>query len=161
MNFIEKYIYKNINIFSYLKYKINADKDILNTYQTVDEGIENRLINYINKSKTIDDFIFNIKTKRYTYNKINRMFIHILTSFTKEDAKDIDVTYIRVLGFNTIGKTYLKEIKKDINIPLITSYKNINDNNLNIEYKVTCIYSILVNDDTLIKKELEKPIIIK
>lgn len=156
-----KYIYKNINIFSYLKYKINADKDILNTYQTVDEGIENRLINYINKSKTIDDFIFNIKTKRYTYNKINRMFIHILTSFTKEDAKDIDVTYIRVLGFNTKGKTYLKEIKKDINIPLITSYKNINDNNLNIEYKVTCIYSILVNDDTLIKKELEKPIIIK
>ncbi|MCI5734120.1 MAG: hypothetical protein MR297_02940, partial [Tenericutes bacterium] len=61
----------------------------------------------------------------------------------------------------TIGKTYLKEIKKDINIPLITSYKNINDNNLNIEYKVTCIYSILVNDATLIKKELEKPIIIK
>ena len=89
------------------------------------------------------------------------MFIHILTSFTKENAKDIDVTYIRVLGFNTIGKTYLKEIKKDINIPLITSYKNINDNNLNIEYKVTCIYSILVNDDTLIKKDLEKPIIIK
>ncbi|CDA23678.1 uPF0348 protein HMPREF9013_0603 [Mycoplasma sp. CAG:611] len=66
-----------------------------------------------------------------------------------------------MLGFNTIGKTYLKEIKKDINIPLITSYKNINDNNLNIEYKVTCIYSILVNDATLIKKELEKPIIIK
>ena len=82
--YLYKYIYKNINIFSYLKYKINADKDILNTYQTVDEGIENRLINYINKSKTIDDFIFNIKTKRYTYNKINRMFIHILTSFTKD-----------------------------------------------------------------------------
>ena len=37
----------------------------------------------------------------------------------------------------------------------------MNDKILNIEYKVTCIYSILVNDDTLIKKELEKPIIIE
>jgi len=156
-----KYIYKNIDIFKLLKYKINADKNILNTYQTVDEGIENRIINYINKSKTLEDFIFNIKTKRYTYNKLNRMFIHILTSFTKEDAKDIDITYIKVLGFNSKGKTYLKKIKKDINIPLITSYKNMNDKILNIEYKVTCIYSILVNDDTLIKKELEKPIIIE
>ncbi len=156
-----KYIYKNIDIFKFLKYKINADKNILNTYQTVDEGIENRIINYINKSKTLEDFIFNIKTKRYTYNKLNRMLIHILTSFTKEDAKDIDITYIKVLGFNSKGKTYLKKIKKDINIPLITSYKNMNDKILNIEYKVTCIYSILVNDDTLIKKELEKPIIIE
>ena len=116
---------------------------------------------YINDVDNFFDYINLIKTKRYTYNKLNRMFIHILTSFTKEDAKDIDITYIKVLGFNSKGKTYLKKIKKDINIPLITSYKNMNDKILNIEYKVTCIYSILVNDDTLIKKELEKPIIIE
>ena len=156
-----KLIYKDIDIFKYLKYKINSDKDILNTYQTVDEGIENRLIKYINSSNSLEDFICKIKTKRYTYNKINRMFIHILTSFTKEEAKNIDITYIRVLGFNKTGKLYLNKIKKDINIPIISNYKNINDYILNIEYKVTCIYSILVNDNNLIKKELEKPIIFK
>ena len=166
-NYVPEYVYDYLknpiftkNYFNLLKYKIMTE-NTLEEYQTVDEGIENRIINYINKSKTLEDFIFNIKTKRYTYNKLNRMLIHILTSFTKEDAKDIDITYIKVLGFNSKGKTYLKKIKKDINIPLITSYKNMNDNILNIEYKVTCIYSILVNDDTLIKKELEKPIIIE
>ena len=146
--------------FNLLKSKIITD-DNLNDYLDVDEGIEYRLKKNIITSNNIDEFIDKVKTKRYTYNKLNRMFIHILTSFTKEDAKDIDITYIKVLGFNSKGKTYLKKIKKDINIPLITSYKNMNDKILNIEYKVTCIYSILVNDDTLIKKELEKPIIIE
>ena len=41
----EKYLYKNLtleNYFPYLKYKIISEKD-LSIYQTVDEGIENRL----------------------------------------------------------------------------------------------------------------------
>ena len=154
-----KYIYKDIDIFNYLQYKINCDQQLLSTYQTVDEGIENRLLTYINKSNNFEELITNIKTKRYTFNKLNRMFIHILTSFTKEEAKNNNVSYIRVLGFNKNGKSYLNKLKKDISIPIITSYKNINDNMLNIEYRITCIYSILVNDQSLIKKELEKPII--
>ncbi len=156
---INKYIYKDIDIFKFLKYKINSDKEILSTYQTVDEGIENRIISYINKSNTIEELIKNIKTKRYTFNKINRMLIHILTSFTKEEAKNNNISYIRILGFNKNGKNYLNKIKKDIEIPLITSYKNTNNKILDIEYRITSIYSILVNDKDLIKKELEKPII--
>lgn len=156
---IDKHIYKNIDIFNLLKYKINSDINILNTYQTVDEGIENRIFEYINKSNYLDELINNIKTKRYTYNKLNRMFIHILTSFTKEEAKNNNISYIRVLGFNKKGQDYLKTIKKELTLPLITSYKNINNEILNIEYRITCIYSLLVNDKSLIKKELEKPII--
>ena len=56
------------------------------------------------------------------------------------------------------GKNYLNAIKKDISIPLITGYKNINNEMLNLEYRVTLIYSILVNDESLIEKELKGPI---
>ena len=158
---IEKYIYKNIDIFPYLKYKINSDINILNTYQTVDEGIENKLIKHINEVDNLDELIDKVKSKRFTYNKINRMFIHILTSFTKEEAKDIDIKYIRLLGFNQKGKEYLNKIKKDLNLNLITSYKNNNYKELAIEKRVTSIHSILTNDKTLNKKELEKPIYLK
>ena len=158
-NGIEKYLYKNIDIFKLLKYKISADINILDTYQTVDEGIENRIIKVLNVSNTLDELVSKIKTKRYTYNKINRMFIHILTSFTKKEAKDLELEYLRVLGFNNKGKTYLNTIKKKLQIPLITSYKYHNYKTLMIEKRVTSIYSIITNDSSLIKKELEKPII--
>ena len=87
------------------------------------------------------------------------MLIHILTSFTKEEAKRIKIDYIRVLGFNEKGKNYLNKIKKDITIPLITSYKNNNSEVLNIEYRVTNIYSLITKDNSLVEREKEKPII--
>ena len=87
------------------------------------------------------------------------MLIHILTSFTKEEAKRIKIDYIRVLGFNNNGKVYLNKIKKNVKVPLVTSYKNNNSEVLNIEYRVTNIYSLIVNDINLIEREKEKPII--
>lgn len=146
-------------LFKLLKYKIISDINILNTYQTVDEGIENKIKKVIDKSDNFEDLIKNIKSKRYTYNKIKRMLIHILASFTKEEAKRIKIDYIRVLGFNNSGKVYLNKIKKDVKVPLVTSYKNNNSEVLNIEYRVTNIYSLIVNDINLIEREKEKPII--
>lgn len=155
---VSKYVYKNIDYFDILKYKIISDSKYLNKFKTVDEGIENRILKYINKSKTLEELINNIKSKRYTYNKINRMFIHILTSFTKEEANNIDVSYIRVLGFNKNGKSYLNKQKKNMNIPLITGYKKY-DLCFDIEYRATLIYSMITHDNSLIDKELKGPII--
>ena len=92
--------------FNLLKYKIITDTN-LNKYLTVDEGIENRLKKVINECNTLDELILKVKTKRYTYNRINRMFIHILIGLTKEDkSKTLHNEYIRILGFNNIGKRY-------------------------------------------------------
>ena len=160
---IAKYVPKNairsyykVDYFNYLKYKILSDND-LSIYQTVDEGIENKLKSNIEESHTLSDLTLNIKSKRYTYNKINRMFIHILTSFTKEEAsKRKEIRYIRVLGFNKKGRDYLNKIKKEVEIPIYTNFNK----DLELELKVTKIYSQIVNDPTLIKKEI-KNIIIK
>ena len=147
------------NYLDILKYKVLSEDININKYQTVDEGIEGRIIDNITKSATYEELIQNIKTKRYTYNKISRMLLHILTSFTKEEASNIDIDYIRVLGFTTKGQEYLSKIKKNITIPIITGYKKNISKVLDIEYRVTKIYSLFTSS-SLIKKEYQiKPII--
>ncbi len=138
---------KNINYFDFLKYKIINEGSNISNYQTVDEGIENRVINYIDKCRDLDTLIDKVKTKRYTYNKISRMFIHILVSLTKEEALDQDLKYIRVLGFNTRGKEYLNSIKKNIKVPIITNIKKNNEDLLKIEIRTEKIYSLITNSD--------------
>lgn len=156
----EKYLYKNLcnnNYFTYLKYKI-LSTDNLSIYQTVDEGIENRIKKAIKISNTWEELINNIKTKRYTYNKINRMLIHILTSFTKEEAKNLKTDYLRLLGFSIKGQKYLNKIKKEISIPIITNYKKNISKLLDIEIRATSIYNLETKDNLLEEEYKHKPI---
>lgn len=168
---IKKYVprntykyYKDINIdydllFKLLKYKIISDND-LSKYQTVDEGIENRIIKSINECNSYGELIEKIKTKRYTYNRINRMLIHILMSYTKDDKKDNpNPSYIRILGMDMKGKKYLNSIKKDVNLPIITKF--INNEELNYELRITKIYSMITNKPNLVNEEYKNNVIIK
>ena len=148
--------------FALLKYQIINNIDCLDKFQTVDEGIENRIIKYINMVNSKEELILKVKSKRYTYNKINRMFTHILTNFTKEDAKNLEIEYLRVLGFNTRGKNYLNKIKKDIDIPIINKYIPNMYKSLDIEFRVSLIYSLILKDkgDDFLKREYRnKPVI--
>lgn len=155
---LKKKLFTQNDYLPYLKYKIDTTDD-LSIFQTVDEGIENRIKKFIHEVKTWDELVTKIKTKRYTYNKINRMLIHILCDFTKEKAKQfINITYIRVLGFNEIGKLYLNKIKKDINIPIITTFSKSDDEMLKFEMKTTCVYASILTEDKkneLIKQEYQ------
>ncbi|NLL44695.1 MAG: nucleotidyltransferase [Mollicutes bacterium] len=157
LHFIEDY-------FPYLKFKILTELNNLDKYQTVDEGIENRIKKAIIKANNLEELIQNIKTKRYTYNKIKRMLTHIMCNFTKEEAKKYQhVEYIRVLGFSEKGKKYLNKIKKDLEIPLITNYSKLNNDMLQLELRITSVYASILNEKdktNLIESEYKnKPLI--
>ncbi|MFV0250328.1 MAG: nucleotidyltransferase [Bacilli bacterium] len=140
------------NYFPLLKFKILTDLNNLAKYQTVDEGIENRIAKSIINCKSLDELILKIKTKRYTYNKLNRMFTHILCNFTKEESKKFNTPeYIRVLGFNKNGQNYLKYIKNGSKLPIITNYSTINSSMLDLEFRSTCVYSSILNEKDKIK----------
>lgn len=130
--------------FRLIKYKILTDKD-LSKYLTVDEGIENRLKKVAIESSSLEELIEKVKTKRYTYTKINRMLIHILIGLTKEDNFNSELSYIKVLGFNNEGKKYLNKIKKESKIPI-----TINRESLIYDYemKASYIYDLLTNQNT-------------
>lgn len=149
--------------FNLLKYKIYSSDD-LSKYLDVDEGIENRIINVIDDVTTYDELVEKVKTKRYTYNKINRMFCHILCGFTKELRDKLTTsTYIRVLGFNEKGQKYLNKIKKDTSIPIITKFIK-NDDILDFEMKVLKIYTSNLSNDKqkeYIDMEYKSKVIIK
>ena len=158
-----KDLHFNEDYFNLLKYKIISEIDNLDIYQTVDEGIESRIKKYIYESNSFEELVNNIKTKRYTYNKISRMLIHILCSFTKEEALLTKKSeYIRVLGFNDKGKAYLNKVKKTSDLPIITGYSNIDSKILDIEYRVSNIYYLTSkekNKTSLMNREKSSPII--
>lgn len=143
-------------LFTLLKYKIITE-DSLNKYLTVDEGLDNRLKKVINSVNSIEELIMKTKSKRYTYNRIRRMLIHILIGLTKQDKLEHQRNeYIRILGMSKNGQTYLNSIKKDINLPIVTKFNN----NIIRNYEIKCaqIYKILTNDDVLTFELSNKPI---
>lgn len=156
----EKYYYRVSmeSCFKYLKYKVESENDLSN-YLSVEEGIDKRIKKYINESNSWNELVNNIKTKRYTYNRVNRILLHILLNIKKENNNK--EPYIKILGFNKKGRVHLNNIKKKINLSIFTKYKSNKNEVLDIENTCTKIYSIIVNDNEIIKKEYEQKPIIK
>ena len=163
---VSKYVpietYKCLNMKNFdngyllLKYNISNNENRLYEYLTVDEGIENRILKYYKDCDNWCALVNLIKTRRYTYNKVNRMLMHILLNIKKID-NDKEI-YLRVLGFNDIGRNYLKQIKKDIDV--INTCKQGINKALDIEINATYIYSLVTGDNSLIEREYKnKPII--
>lgn len=145
--------------FKLLKYKIINDNN-LSDYLTVDEGIDNKLKSIINDCNSLDELIKKVKTKRYTYNRINRMFIHILIGLKRNDKYNtLKNEYIRILGFNKIGQQYIKKQKKKTNIPIVTSLKNIDSIIKDYEIKTYEIYNLISKENVLEFEKSNKPII--
>ncbi|MDO4996098.1 MAG: nucleotidyltransferase [Bacilli bacterium] len=142
--------YKNLHFiedyYSYLKYKILTDKD-LSIYQTVSEGIENLMKKEIINCNNYYELIEKLQSKRYTTNKIQRMLLHILVNFTKEEAKQMNnITYLRLLGFSNTGRDYLNSIKKELDIPIISKINRNKDKMLEYEIETTKIYALPYNN---------------
>ena len=164
--YVPSYSYKYLrdclfidDYFDYLKYKIICSND-LTIYWGIDENIENRIRKFVNSSNSLDDLLSKIKTKRYTYNRLKRILTFLLFSITKDDCSNLNLEYIRILGFDKNGKDLLNKIKKDINIPILTNY---DDKYLNKDLNINTIISLnkkIKDKKSFIEKEYkEKPII--
>ena len=140
-------------LFNLIKYNIIINND-LNNILDVNEGIDNLIKEKIYECNSIDNLIKSIKSKRYTYNKIHRMLIHILLNITKTNALE-DISYINVLGFDNKGKKYISFIKKDIRISL---KKDFNSIQYKTEKNASLIYDIITNSNTNLFESLNKPI---
>ena len=142
-----------------LKYKIITEKD-LSIYTSVEEGLDKLLKKEITRASSYDDLIKHIKSKRYTYNKLQRMLLHILCNFTKEEINSFnEITYIRILGLNNKGQKYLNNIKKDLDIPLISKIKKEKDPMLSFEIETSKIYALTLDEnkqEDLIKQEYQR-----
>lgn len=149
----------NINdelLFNIIKYKIINDGK-LNTYRFVDEGIDNKLKEEIINSDNLTELINNVKSKRFTHNKLTRMIISILLSVDK-NYKFNGIEYIKILGFNNKGRQHLNIIKKDNDMLIDRKIPNTYYGET-LEIEVSLIYDILTNNNTYSYEKLNKPII--
>lgn len=136
------------NYYKLLSSKIITSYD-LKEYLDVSEGLDYRLKKVIMNCNNLEELINNVKSKRYTYNRINRMFVHILLGIKKDYESN---NYLRVLGFNSIGKKYLSSLELDYN-----SYKNTKI--YEYELKSSYIYDLINNTKTYEYEKLNKPIV--
>nr|WP_307774629.1 nucleotidyltransferase [uncultured Cetobacterium sp.] len=116
------------DFYPYIRYKIISERENIEKIQDVEEGYSVKLYNSAMKHKKFDEFFEEIKTKRYTIGRVQRILIHILLNITKKVTQEVkkEIPYIQVLGFTENGRKYIKELKKkDEEIKILTSLKNI------------------------------------
>lgn len=163
--YLQEDLFFTEDYFKFLKYKILTEKN-LEIYQSVDEGLDQKLKKTIVGAVSFDDLVLKLKSKRYTYNRINRMLIHILCSFTKEERKTmLEPEYIRILGFTTKGRDYLNKVKKNCPLPIISKFSKEQSKILDLELRATSVYASILDEKKkieLIEKEYQfRPIIYK
>ena len=161
----------NINIYNFSKeimYKLRSMdiKDIANLPE-VSEGLEYLIKESSDNTNNIFELIDNIKSKRYTQNRIQRILLYALLNINKSDmeiSKKVK-PYVRVLGFSENGQKLLSEISRQINV--ITSVKNFEKNNKNTKLKrmleidkyATDIYTLGYSNNSISKLDYTNGII--
>ena len=112
------------NYFPLLKYQLTVQsEDSLREIYEMTEGLENRLKKYIAESNSFSELMELVKTKRYTWTRLQRLFTYVLLGLTKADVKKalVEKPAIRILGFNEAGRAYLSEQKHSLDVPLISN----------------------------------------
>lgn len=99
-----------------------CSKEHLKSIIDIREGLENRIYKLCQETGTLTEFLTQLKTKRFTYTRLQRMMIHLLLDYTKTKEKCIyhGPPYLRVLGFTDNGRKLLKEMQKKATLPFIT-----------------------------------------
>ena len=145
--------------FDILKYKLlTTSSEELTTIHLVNEGIENLFKKQIIESKSMEEFINKCVSKRYTFARIKRTIIHILLNTKKDFAKEVlskDITYIRILGTNKKGQEYLNDIRKEVEVPILSKFRGNAYPVLQFEKQANLVYNITKDQDT-INSEYEK-----
>lgn len=112
------------NCESAVLYKLRTmSADDFRNIEDVKEGLENRIINAVKTSSSIDEIYEKIKTKRYTMARIRRIIIRAFLSITKDTESE--PLYLHILGFSAAGEAKLAQMKKNAVLPIISKYSDI------------------------------------
>ena len=154
---IKKYL--PLNTYNYLKdFGFNTQEDLwkvlkyeilrlsingLKNIYEVDEGLEKRLYEKCLIANSYEDYIFKVKTKRYTLSRIKRICINIILNITKEKYDKLSlVEYARILKIKSDTTSLLSIISKNSTIPIITKVTNSNLETLDSRVKESVLLDI-------------------
>lgn len=106
-----------------LKYQLilQSEEQLKEIYQ-MNEGIEYRLKQKVSEAESFEHFVELVKTKRYPWVRLQRLFTYVLLQFKKADMQEAlkKPKAIRVLGFTGKGQQHLSKLKKEVSLPIIS-----------------------------------------
>lgn len=145
-------VYPNWNLlFPFLKYKIESASlaELQQIYQ-MSEGLEYKLKAEIHEARDFTEFLRHIKSKRYTYSRLRRLCLYTLLGVTNEDIANsqADVSSV-LLGYSKRGRNYLKKIRKDVELPIISKvdHKNSQIGSLALDVRVDRLFEQIIGRD--------------
>lgn len=151
------------NYWPYLRYRLlqSSPNELRKIYE-VEEGLENRAISSALEAESFQDFMTRMKTKRYTWTRLQRMCTHILTNTTENEMSErMDkASYIRLLGMNEKGRHYLNKWKGHFPVPLISKLSAYKGNDVLLDIRASRIYSLGASSkmrQLLLEKEYNQP----
>ncbi len=104
---------------------ISSSLEELREIHGIEEGIEYKLKEAIQQAQNFQEFVGLVKSKRYTYVRLQRLFTHLLTNTKKNEIEAFfqqeSLPYVRLLGMNERGRAYLNKKKKALEVPLLSN----------------------------------------
>ncbi|MCM3739149.1 nucleotidyltransferase [Oceanobacillus luteolus] len=155
------------NYFQILNYRVQTmTHSELRDIHGVVEGLEYRLSKTAKYARSMQEWMESIKTKRYTWTRIQRLFVHLLTNTRKSELdsylkESTGVPYVRLLGMTERGQRYLNKMKKTVEVPIITNFSKDMHPMLQLEERATAAYYSILSPETrlsLSKQELRTPL---
>src|SRR5699024_3970249 len=74
--------------FQILNYRVQTmSREELREIHGMDEGLESRVKKTAKTDQNMQEWITAIKTKRYTWTRVQRMFVHVLTNTKKQEIQ--------------------------------------------------------------------------
>ncbi|TCP30481.1 putative nucleotidyltransferase [Scopulibacillus darangshiensis] len=133
--------------YPYLFYKLITVQleELVDIYEA-EEGLEHRMLRIVERTDSFKAFMEELKTKRYTWTRLQRLCVHTLTNTKKRDMKGTLTNklapYIRLLGMNQKGQSYLNKRKADLSLPLITNIRKNTPPLLDLDIKAAKVYAL-------------------
>lgn len=112
---------KWVNTFKYAV--ISMDAEDIDRCPSGGEGLGNKIKSVINDFDDWNALIEAVKSKRYTYTRISRLFMQIILGIDRNKYISDMPQYLRILGMNDTGRELVKEMKNNelCDLPLITN----------------------------------------
>lgn len=148
-------LFNNLCLF---KLKTSSPEDIKKIFD-VTEGLENRFCEVSKNTKDLNEFLLNVKTKRYTFTRIKRIILDCLLNISSKIEKQIYdenvLPFIKVLAFKQDNEQLLKYVSANTN--LVIRVNNVEQNQseyykelANIEDRANQVYSMLLRKNKAI-----------
>ena len=135
---------------------LSTDAEIIEDCPSGGEGLANLMKSSLVETYSWTSFINRIKSKRYTYTRLSRLCMQLLLGITRRRYDISGPEYIRVLGFNEMGRKLLAEMRDDesADLPVIINVNKASGNLseealklLELDMHAADIYNLMTGSD--------------